>query len=97
MLLFFFLQALSLLLANSVVCMGSVILILIILLSTFTQQYTRETTWPFSHTTGHTGFPVLQIHVAVDTPVQGSPLVVPNGQTAGVKSSGSIVPGDREE
>ena len=77
--------------------MGSVILILIILLSTFTQQYTRETTWPFSHTTDDTGSPVLEIHVAVDTHVQGSPLVVPNGQTAGVKSSSSIVPGDQEE
>ena len=52
--------------------------------------------WPFSHTTEGNGSPVLQIHVAVDTPVQGSPLVVPNGQTAGVKSSSSIVLRDQE-
>ena len=65
------------------------------LLSMSTQQYTRETTWPFSHTIGEDGSPVLQIHVEVHTPVLGLLSVVANGQTAGAKSSSSIVPGDR--
>ena len=68
----------------------------ITLLSTFTQQYTRETTWPFSHTTGENGSPVPQIHVEVPTLVQGLLSVVLNGEAAGVKSSSSIVPGDEE-
>ena len=63
-------------------------------LSMSTQQYTRETMWSFSHTIGEDGSPVLQIHVEVHTPVLGLLSVVANGQTAGAKSSGSIVPGD---
>ena len=51
--------------------------------------------WPFSHTIGEDGSPVLQIHVEVHTPVLGLLSVVANGEAVGVKSSGSIVQGDR--
>ena len=61
------------------------------------QQYTRETTWPFTHTIGEDGSPVVQIHVEVHTPVLGLLSVVANGEAVGVKSSGSIVQGDEEQ
>ena len=61
------------------------------------QQYPRETMWPFSHTIGEDGSPVLEIHVEVHTPVLGLLSVVANGEAVGVKSSGSIVQGDEEQ
>ena len=86
------------LLVNSLhgVC-NSTILTSICYLPLHMQQYTRETTWPFTHTIGEDGSPVVQIHVEVHTPVLGLLSVVANGEAVGVKSSGSIVQGDEEQ